>query len=356
MVAEHNEFRLMKALRRQPVDKVPVWLMRQAGRYLPEYRRLRQEAGSFMKLMKTPELAADVTVQPTRRFDVDAAIQFSDILTVPDAMGLGLEFLAGEGPIFKKKIERFSDVRALPQLDPLIAFDYVLEGIRQSRAELHDNLPLIGFSGAPWTLAAYMIEGRGSREGFIKARSACYNDPSLVRELIARLADAVANYLLAQSKAGVDVLMIFDSWANVLSKGDFLAYVVAPVTQIVQTLKADEQARKCPIIYFARGLGQHVKALSTMGVDCLGLDWTLSIGDVRRMLNTPLALQGNLDPAALYASEEILRSSVRSICDEYGPNPGLIFNLGHGVFPDTNPERVAALISEVHAWPVANGT
>lgn len=352
MALMRSDYRLTRAMRRQPVDKVPVWLMRQAGRYLPEYRQLREQAGSFLKLMKTPELAAEVTLQPTRRFDVDAAIQFSDILTIPDAMGLGLNFVMGEGPVFERKIERLNDVKALPSLEPLSAFDYVLQAIRQSRKALADDLPLIGFSGAPWTLAAYMIEGHGSRDGFMKARSACYSDPELVRELTARLAGAVTSYLLAQASAGADVLMIFDTWANVLSQRDFLAYVVAPVTEIVEHLKTDEQARQCPIVYFARGLGQRVSVLSSIGVDCLGLDWTTSMADARNTIGDALALQGNLDPAALYAPEETLRAAARNICQEYGRSPGLIFNLGHGVPPDVRPEQVAALVNEVHRWPV----
>lgn len=339
---------LLQALRREPADRRPVWLMRQAGRYLPEYRELRARAGSFLALLKTPELAAEATLQPVNRFDLDAAIQFADILTIPDAMGLGLDFRAGEGPHFHRRIERVEEVAALPVLDPERDLGYVLAAIKASKRELDARLPLIGFAGGPWTLAAYMLEGGAGGGSFSVARAATHADPVLVDRLVSRLGATIVAYLIAQAHAGADVLMLFESWAGLLTPLGFKRYLLDPMAEIIAGIKVDTLARHCPLIIFPRGAAQHLIPLAGLGVDALGLDWTVSLGSARTTVGAKVALQGNLDPAALYAPESRLRAAVRTLCADYGPGPGHVFNLGHGISPDVRPESVAVLVDEVH--------
>lgn len=341
-----TEHRLIRALRRQSVDRRPVWLMRQAGRYLPEYRALRERAGSFLGLLKTPELAREATLQPVQRFDLDAAILFSDILTVPDAMGLGLEFVAGEGPRFRSRIERTAEARVLPIPDPETSLGYVLAAVRAVVAELAGRLPLIGFAGGPWTLAAYVLDGGGGE--FRRARAAIHANPDLVDALTARLVPATVAYLLAQVRAGADALMLFESWAGLLAPAAFRRHLLAPLASIVEAVKADSLGKTCPLILFARGAAQHSAALAELGAEALGLDWTASLGAVRKATGARIALQGNLDPAALYAPEERLRAAVRDVVADHGAGLGHVFNLGHGISPDVDPASVAIVVDEVH--------
>lgn len=349
MSREHD---LVRALRRQPVKRRPVWIMRQAGRYLPEYRATRERAGSFLNLLKNPELACEVTLQPVRRFDLDAAIVFADILTIPDAMGLGLEFVAGEGPRFRTPIERMAQVEGLPLPDPETDLGYVLGTVRAAVAELDGKLPLIGFSGGPWTLAAYMLEGRSGGGEFRRARAAVHTDPPLVAALVKRLVPAIVAYLGAQARAGADVLMLFESWAGLLTPPGFERYCREPLAEIIAGLKADPVARDTPLIVFAKGAGQHAAALAALGPDALGLDWSVSLDAVRAATGDQVALQGNLDPAALFAPEAELRAAVRAVIADYGAGPGHVFNLGHGITPDVDPDQLAIVIDEVHCSAV----
>ena len=346
MASKDHDF--LRALRREPVTRRPVWIMRQAGRYLPEYRATRERAGSFLQLMQTPELAAEVTLQPLRRYDLDAAIIFADILTIPDAMGLGLSFVAGEGPRFERTLRRKSEVDALPAPDPERDLGYVLDSIRTVARELAGSKPLIGFSGGPWTLAAYMLEGRSGGGEFKRARGALHSDPGLGRAVTARLVPAIADYLAAQARAGADALMIFASWAGLLTPDGFRRYCQEPLAEIVERLKADPDARGKPLIVFPKGAHQHAADLSRLGMDALGLDWTASLGEVRQTTEGRVALQGNLDPAALVAPEPQLRAAVRAVIDDYGQGPGHVFNLGHGITPDIDPDQLAIVIDEIH--------
>lgn len=345
MSAGHD---LIRALQRQPVSRRPVWIMRQAGRYLPEYRATRERAGSFLTLMKTPELACEVTLQPLQRFDLDAAILFADILTIPDAMGLGLEFVAGEGPRFRDPIERMAQVEALPSIDPEVDLSYVLGTVRAVAHELAGRKPLIGFSGGPWTLASYILEGRSGGGEFRRARAAMHSDPALVQALVEHLVPAITGYLTAQARAGADALMIFESWAGLLTPTGFERYCRLPLGEIIDGLKADPVARDKPLIVFPKGAGQHAATLAALGPEALGLDWTTSLGDVRAATEGRVALQGNLDPAALFAPEDELRAAVRAVIADYGEGPGHVFNLGHGITPDVDPDQLAIVIDEVH--------
>lgn len=342
----------LRALRREPVGRRPVWIMRQAGRYLPEYRATRAKAGSFLTLMKTPELAAEVTLQPLRRYDLDAAIIFADILTIPDAMGLGLKFVKGEGPCFDSPVARRADVEALPRPDVENELSYVMDSIATVKRELDGACPLIGFSGGPWTLAAYMLEGRSGGGEFPRARGAIHSDPTLGSALCARLVPAIAEYLVAQATAGADALMIFESWAGLLTVDGFHRYCRDPLAAIIERLRAEPASRDIPLIVFPKGAAQHAVALCELGMDALGLDWTASLGAVREAIGGRVALQGNLDPAALRAPELALREAVRAVIGDYGSGPGHVFNLGHGITPDIDPDQLAIVIDEVHASAV----
>ena len=342
----------LRALLRQPVERTPVWMMRQAGRYLPEYRRVREQAGSFMNLCTTPELACEVTLQPLERFRLDAAILFSDILTIPDAMGLGLEFVEGEGPQFRHPVQTAADIQKLSVPDPEGTLRYVPDAVRLIKQALHGRVPLIGFSGSPWTLATYMVEGRSSRE-FRKIKGLMYEQPEVLHVLLGKLADSVAVYLDAQIAAGVDAVMVFDTWGGVLSPAQYREFSLHYARQIVEKISRSSDGRRIPSILFTKGGGQWLEAMAVTGYDALGLDWTTDIGSARARVGDRVALQGNLDPQALYAPIPALQNEVRRILEAYGQGSGHVFNLGHGVWPDVNPDHVGAMIEAVHAFSPA---
>jgi uroporphyrinogen decarboxylase len=341
--------RFLRALRREPTDTTPVWVMRQAGRYLPEYRETRAQAGSFMALAQNPELACEVTLQPLRRFELDAAILFSDILTIPDAMGLGLTFAQGEGPRFAHPLRSAADIGrlAVPDMDGELR--YVMDAVRLIRRELDGAVPLIGFSGSPWTLACYMVEGEGSRD-FSRVKALCWSEPKLAHQLLDTLAQAVASYLSAQAAAGAQVLMIFDTWGGLLGPAPFREFSLRYMTHIVEKLKADAYARDLPIILFSKGAGAHLATMADTGCAALGVDWTIDLSDARHAVAGKVALQGNLDPAVLRATPEVIRREVGRVLDSYGNHPGHVFNLGHGITPEVNPEHVKVLVDEVHQY------
>lgn len=339
--------RLLRALRRAPVDATPIWLMRQAGRYLPEYRKLREKAGSFMALCSTPQWACEVTLQPLARFDLDAAILFSDILTIPDAMGLGLHFIAGEGPAFKHPVRDARAIRELPLPDPETDLGYVMDAIRLIRRELNGRVPLIGFSGSPWTLATYMVEG-GSSKDFAQAKALLYDQPALAHRLIERLTDAVIEYLSAQVAAGAQALMVFDTWGGILTPTHFREFSLSALARIVEETRRGDRQRPVPLILFTKGGGPHLEELADTGAEGLGVDWTVNIGEARMRVGDRVALQGNLDPAALHASLETIERLAGEILEDFGPGPGHVFNLGHGITPDVNPDHVTALVNAVH--------
>jgi uroporphyrinogen decarboxylase len=341
--------RLIRALRRQDVDCTPVWIMRQAGRYLPEYRATRERAGDFLTLCQTPELACEVTLQPLERFDLDAAILFSDILTIPDAMGLGLTLHEGEGPRFARPVRSATEVAALGVPDPERDLGYVMDAIRLIRHELAGRVPLIGFSGSPWTLATYMVEGQGSRD-FARIKSMLYNEPSAVRQLLRVLSESVSIYLTAQAQAGAQALMIFDTWGGVLGHAEYRHFSLDPMEQIVEYLRSDPVASQLPLIVFTKGGGQWLARIAAIGCDALGCDWTTSLREARRQVQDQVALQGNLDPAILYASPERIRSGVADVLEDFGPGPGHVFNLGHGVTPGVDPDHVKVLVDAVHEF------
>ncbi|QFY42470.1 uroporphyrinogen decarboxylase [Candidatus Methylospira mobilis] len=337
----------IRALLRQPVERTPVWMMRQAGRYLPEYRRVREQAGSFMQLCTNPELACEVALQPLERFPLDAAILFSDILTIPDAMGLGLDFFEGEGPRFERPIANAADIQRLPIPDPETELRYVVDAVRLIKQNLRGKAPLIGFSGSPWTLATYMIEGGSSRD-FRKAKRMIYDEPALMHKLLDKLATAVGAYLNAQIAAGADAVMLFDTWGGTLTPEQYQAFSLDYAQRIRAQLTRTVNGRSIPAILFTKGGGQWLEAMAESGYDALGLDWTLSIADARRRVGGRVALQGNLDPVALYASPEVIRREVGAILAGFGNGTGHVFNLGHGVHPDIDPEHVGAMIAAVH--------
>ena len=355
--------RLLRALRREPVDCTPVWLMRQAGRYLPEYRATRARAGSFLAMAKTPELACEVTLQPLARFDLDAAILFSDILTVPDAMGLGLYFVDGEGPKFERPIRRVSDVDRLAVPDMAGELRYVMDAVSLIRRELGGRVPLIGFSGSPWTLACYMVEGGGS-ENYSRIKAMLLNEPAALHRLLDVTTTAVIAYLSAQRAAGAQVLQVFDTWGGVLAPHHYREFSLPYLTRIARELPrvhreagADRDAMevRTPLILFGKGNAPYLEDLAESGAEALGVDWLVSLGDARRRSAGKVALQGNLDPATLYGSPKAIRDEVRRTIDSYarggdGSHTGHIFNLGHGLSPDMDPERVRVLVDAVHEF------
>jgi len=344
-VGSRGQDRFLRALRREPVDVTPVWMMRQAGRYLPEYRATRARARDFMTLVRTPELACEVTLQPLARFPLDAAILFSDILTIPDAMGLGLHFIEGEGPRFRKPVRTAADIGRLAVPDPETELRYVMDAVRTIRAALSGSVPLIGFAGSPWTLATYMVEGRGGHE-FQIVKQLAYDEPALMDRLLDTLTQAVSRYLLAQVKAGAQALMVFDTWGGVLAPAAFAHCSLAPMAAIVRELKA--QAPQVPVILFTKGGGGRLEALAATGADALGVDWTVELSDARTRVGRQVALQGNLDPCILLAGPERIRDEVVRVLKSYGAGPGHVFNLGHGILPETPPEHAAAMIEAVH--------
>ena len=341
--------RFLRALRRQPVDMTPVWIMRQAGRYLPEYRATRERAGSFLKLAQTPELACEVTLQPVQRFDLDAAILFSDILTIPDAMGLGLHFVEGEGPKFRHPLRSASDIGKLGVPDPEQSLRYVMDAVRLIRRELDGRVPLIGFAGSPWTLACYMVEGEGEF-GVCTRNLELLDDPASMHTLLDTNARAVAAYLSAQAAAGAQALMVFDTWGGLLAPAMFAEFSARYLAQIAALLREDPHAREVPLILFSKGANAHLEMLAMSGCAALGLDWTISLSDARARVGKSVALQGNLDPATLLASPDVIVREARRVLDDFGPHPGHIFNLGHGITPNVDPEHVRVLVEAVHGF------
>ena len=338
--------RLLRALLRQPVDRTPLWVMRQAGRYLPEYRATRSRAGDFMGLCTNPELACEVTLQPLARFPLDAAILFSDILTVPDAMGCGLYFETGEGPRFQRPVRSAADLAALADPDPEVELRYVMDAVRLIRRELGGRLPLIGFAGSPWTLATYMVEG-GSSKNFSQIKGMMYANPQLLHALLDKLADAVCRYLNAQVAAGAQALMIFDSWGGALSGPCYQAFSLAYMQRIISGLTRQAEGRQLPVVLFTKGGGQWLESMAASGCDALGLDWTTDLGDARARVGQQVALQGNLDPNVLYAPPAVIEREVAATLASFGAGSGHVFNLGHGIHPDVPPEHVAALVEAV---------
>ena len=345
-MTELKNDRFLRALMRQPVDRTPLWIMRQAGRYLPEYRASRAKAGNFLNLCKNPELCCEVTLQPIDRYELDAAILFSDILTVPDAMGLGLGFYEGEGPRFAHPVRTASDIDKLPIPDPEGELRYVMDAVRTIRQGLAGRVPLIGFSGSPWTLAAYMVEGEGSRD-FSKAKGMMFDRPDLMERLLDKLTQSVAAYLNGQIAAGAQAVMLFDTWGGLLSPRDYLRFSLEPMRKVIAQLTRENEGRKVPVVMFTKGGGQWLEPMSESGADALGLDWTSDIGDARRRVGGKVALQGNMDPNVLYASPERIREEVAAILAAYGHGNGHVFNLGHGIHPGIDPEHVAAFVQAV---------
>ena len=343
--------RFLRALLRQPVDRTPVWIMRQAGRYLPEYREVRAKVGGFMDLCRNTELACEVTLQPLRRFDLDASIVFSDILTIPAAMGLGLEFKEGEGPIFQHPVRDAAAVDALGVPDPEDDLGYVMDVLRAVRHELAGKVPLIGFAGSPWTLASYMVEG-GPSSDFRRIKGMMYAEPATAHRLLAVLAESVTRYLNAQVAAGAQALMIFDTWGGVLSPAAYREFSLAYIERVVAGLTREADGRQVPVIAFSKGAAGSLEAQAAIGVDALGLDWTCDIGDARARVGERVALQGNLDPCTLYAPPERIRSEVATVLAGYGKGSGHVFNLGHGVHQYVAPEQVAVLVDAVHELSV----
>ena len=346
-MSELKNDRFIKALLRQPVDRTPIWIMRQAGRYLPEYREIRAKAGDFMTLCSTPELACEVTLQPLRRFDLDAAILFSDILTIPDAMGLGLYFSEGEGPKFKKTIDSASDINNLAIPDPADKLRYVTDAVSLIRQELDGKVPLIGFAGSPWTLATYMVEG-GSSKTFSKVKALLFEDPKSAHLLMSKLADSVAVYLNAQIEAGAQAVMIFDSWGGALTTPHYKAFSLAYMQQIVDQLIREKEGQKIPVILFTKGGGMWLQDTANTGCDAVGLDWSVDINLARQQIGDNVALQGNMDPAIMATNPDVIRHEVSRILAEFGHGNGHVFNLGHGITPNITPDNVAALVDAVH--------
>jgi uroporphyrinogen decarboxylase len=340
---------LLRALRREPTEYTPIWLMRQAGRYLPEYRATRERAGSFLALAKSPALATEVTLQPLERFPLDAAILFSDILTVPDAMGLGLYFADGEGPRFERPLRDEAGIRALAAPDPTDRLGYVLDAVRQIRATLAGRVPLIGFSGSPFTLACYMVEGAGSDDWrFLKTM--LYSRPELLHRILEVNARAVADYLNAQIESGAQVVMLFDTWGGQLSHAGYEEFSLAYSRRVFAGLRAASDGTRVPTILFTKGGGAWLDAMAASGCDALGLDWTVDAAAARAKHGARIAFQGNLDPAALLAPPERVRAEARRVLDAFGSGPGHVFNLGHGISQHAPVESVAALVDEVRAY------
>ncbi|MDP2560806.1 uroporphyrinogen decarboxylase [Psychrobium sp. 1_MG-2023] len=347
-MAELKNDRYLRALLKQPVDQTPVWMMRQAGRYLPEYRELRAHAGDFMSLCRDADFACEVTLQPLRRYDLDAAILFSDILTVPDAMGLGLRFETGEGPVFDRPITCARDVEKIGIPDPEDELGYVMNAVRTIRKGLNGDVPLIGFSGSPWTLATYMVEG-GTSKAFTKIKRMMFAEPQTMHLLLDKLADSVILYLNAQIAAGAQSVMIFDTWGGILSPRDYREFSLRYMAKIVDGLVRENDGRRVPVTLFTKNGGQWIEEIAATGCDGIGLDWTIDIKEAKARVGDKVALQGNMDPSMLYASPERIRQEVQTILEGYGQdNTGHVFNLGHGIHLDVDPENAGAFIKAVN--------
>jgi len=339
--------RFLRALAREPVDVTPVWMMRQAGRYLPEYRATRQQAGDFLSLCQNPQLACEVTLQPLRRYAFDAAILFSDILTIPDALGQGLYFAEGEGPKFRKVIRTAADVERLPDINVATELTYVTDAVKLIRSELNGAVPLIGFSGSPWTLATYMIEGGGSKD-FRIAKQFMYDNPDAMHLLLEKLALAVIDYLNAQIRAGAQAVQIFDTWGGILTTQSYEQYSLYYMQKIVTALIKENEGRQVPCIIFTKNGGQWLESICASGCQAVGLDWTTEIGNARARIGHKVALQGNMDPSMLYASPAAIRAEVANILSSFGKGTGHVFNLGHGITPEVDPAHVSVFVEAVH--------
>jgi uroporphyrinogen decarboxylase len=337
----------LRALLRQPTERTPVWMMRQAGRYLPEYRATREKAGSFLKLCMTPELACEVTMQPLERFPLDAAILFSDILTVPHALGLGLQFETGEGPKIERPVRTRADVAKLAVPDPETELRYVMDAVRLIRRTLAGRVPLIGFAGSPWTVATYSVEGGSSRE-FSVIKAMLYDDPATLHALLALLAKATTAYLNAQIAAGAQAVMVFDTWGGVLTPQQYRDFSLQYMQSIVESLTRERDGQRVPVILFTKGGGAWLDVMAQTGCDALGVDWMTDLADARRAVGDRVALQGNLDPNCLYAQPTKIREQVARVLASYGQGHGHVFNLGHGIHPQIPPEHAAAMINAVH--------
>jgi uroporphyrinogen decarboxylase len=338
---------LLRALLREPTERTPLWIMRQAGRYLPEYRETRSQAGDFMSLCRNAELACEVTMQPLRRYKLDAAILFSDILTVPDALGLGLYFVTGEGPKFERPVQSAAAIRKLAVPDVADSLGYVFEAVSTIRRELDGEVPLIGFAGSPWTVGTYMVEGGSSRE-FPTIKGLAKEDPTALDTMLDIVVETTTQYLNAQVEAGAQALMIFDTWGSALERDDYLRFSLDPMQRILDNLTRESEGRQVPVILFTKGAGPLLTDMAETGCDALGVDWTTSLAEARQYTGDKVALQGNLNPATLRESPEVIRQGVADTLASYGTGPGHVFNLGHGVTPDIDPDHVAALVDAVH--------
>jgi uroporphyrinogen decarboxylase len=340
----------LRALKREPTDYTPLWLMRQAGRYLPEYCETRKRAGNFLNLCKSPDMACEVTLQPLARYDLDAAILFSDILTVPDAMGLGLYFAEGEGPKFERPLREEWAINNLTAPDPYDHLGYVMDGVRTIRKALDNSVPLIGFSGSPYTLACYMIEGAGSSD-FRHIKGMMYSRPDLLHRILDVTADAVTKYLNAQIESGAQAVMLFDTWGGSLSNAAYQEFSLAYLKRIVANLTRERDGEKVPSIVFTKGGALWLEKIADIGCDGVGLDWSVDIGDARRRVGDKVALQGNLDPNVLFAPPEVVAAEAKKVLDSFGPAAtGHVFNLGHGISQYTPPDSVTALVETVHSY------
>lgn len=346
MTTKNDTF--LRAALRQPTDYTPIWLMRQAGRYLPEYNQTRERAGDFLGLCKNPDYATEITLQPLARYALDAAILFSDILTVPDAMGLGLYFVKGEGPRFERPLRNEWEIRDLTAPDPTDRLRYVIDGVSQIRRALDNSVPLIGFSGSPYTLACYMVEG-GSSTDFRLVKTMLYQRPDLLHHVLAVNTRAVIDYLNAQVEAGAQALMIFDTWGGSLSHAAYREFSLNYLQQIVSSLTREKDGERIPVIVFTKGGGLWLEAIADIGCDAVGLDWTIDIGEARSRVGDQVALQGNLDPSVLFAAPEVVCREAEKVLESYGQGSGHIFNLGHGISQFTPPEHVTALVETVHS-------
>ena len=338
---------LLRALLREPVERTPLWIMRQAGRYLPEYREVRAQAGDFMSLCRNAELACEVTMQPLRRYKLDAAILFSDILTVPDALGLGLYFVTGEGPKFERPVQSAAAIKALPEPDVADDLGYVFDAVRTIRKELDGRVPLIGFAGSPWTVATYMVEGGSSRE-FSTIKGLAAEDPAALEALLDKVAAVTTDYLNAQVEAGAQALMVFDTWGAALEADDYRRFSLASMQRIVDGLTRESDGRRVPVVLFTKGAGPLLTDMVGTGCDALGVDWTTDLATARQYVDDKVALQGNLDPATLRESPQVIRQGVADTLASYGKGPGHVFNLGHGITPDIDPDNVSVLVEAVH--------
>jgi uroporphyrinogen decarboxylase len=332
---------IIKAAKRLPTERTPIWIMRQAGRYLPEYRAVRSKH-DFLTMCKTPELAAEVTIQPVDIIGVDAAIIFSDILVIPEAMGMHLEMHEGRGPVFSEPIKSSEDLAKLKDPDPTKELKYVLDAISLTKKELNGRVPVIGFAGAPWTILTYMVEGQGSKS-FSKVKKLIYGNPELAHSLLEKITRATAEYLSAQIEAGASLVQIFDTWAGLLSPRDYQVFALRYVYQLISEIKRKDE----PVIYFPKGVHYLMHELKKVGADAISVDWTLELTKVRRKIGEKVAIQGNLDPTVLYADPNFIKREARKVLESFGKGDGHIFNLGHGILPDIDPENVKVLVNYV---------